>query len=204
MAYLTMPAPGPCSPPYNTVGYKVVQPSNDTTLQPGVYCGGIKVGTVNVNFAPGMYWLVGGGMDIGSAGHLTGTGVTFVNMNGPAADGGANKFSIINMQNNGTVVNLSAMTSGPLAGILFYQDPSAGKPGQTYVNMIKSGVGTTFNGSFYFPTQDLTVESGGSITVNGGIVARQILVQNNNTHLTVTGGGGGIGFFRLKRASIIE
>jgi hypothetical protein len=204
MAYLTMPAPGPCSPPYNTVGYKVVQPQRDTTLQPGVYCGGIKVGTVNVTFAPGMYWLMGGGMDIGSAGHLDGTGVTFINMNGPAADGGANKFGIINMQNNGTVVNLSAMTTGPLAGILFYQDPSAGKAGQTYVNMIKSGVGTTFSGSLYFPTQDLTVESGGSITVNGGIVAQQILVQNNATHLTVTGAGGGSGYFKLKRASIIE
>jgi hypothetical protein len=205
MAYLSTPAPGPCSPPYSTVGYKVIQPSKDTTLQPGVYCGGIKVGTViNVTFAPGMYWLMGGGFDIGSAAHLTGAGVTFVNMNAPATDGGANKFGIFNLQNNSTVVNLSSMTTGPLAGILFYQDPAAGIAGHTYVNMVKSGVGTTLSGSLYFPTQDLTVESGGGITINGGIVAQQILVQNNNTHLTVTGLAGGTGYFGLKRASIVE
>ena len=205
MAYLTTPTPGPCSPPYATTGYKVVQPSNDTTLQPGVYCGGIKVGTViDVTFAPGMYWLMGGGMDIGSAAHIHGTGVTFVNMNAPAADGGANKFGIFNLQNNSTVVNFSAMTTGPLAGIVFFQDPAAGQAGHTYVNMVKSGVGTTFSGSFYFPTQRLTVESGGGITINGGIVAQQVLVQNNATHLTVTGLGGGSGYFALKRASIVE
>jgi hypothetical protein len=205
LAYLTTPDPGACSPPYGTIGYKVVQPSKDTTLQPGTYCGGIKVGTViDVTFAPGMYFLLGGGMDIGSAAHIHGTGVTFVNMNGPVADGGANKFGIYNLQNNSTVVDFTAMTTGPLAGILFYQDRAAGITGHTYVNMVKSGVGTTFSGSFYFPTQRLTVESGGGITMNGGIVAQQILVQNNATHLTVTGLAGGSGYFALKRASIVE
>ena len=205
MAYLTTPTPGPCSPPYATIGYKVVQPSKDTTLQPGVYCGGIKVGTViDVTFAPGMYFLMGGGMDLGSAAHIHGVGVTFVNMNGPVADGGDHKFAIFNLQNNSTVVNFSAMTTGPLAGILFYQDPAAGLAGHTYVNVVKSGVGTTFSGSLYFPTQRLTVESGGGISINGGIVAQQILVQNNSTHLTVTGLGGGAGYFALKRASIVE
>jgi hypothetical protein len=205
MAYLTTPDPGACSPPYNTVGYKVVQPQNDTTLQPGTYCGGIKVGTViDVTFAPGMYFLMGGGMDIGSAAHIHGTEVTFVNMNAPEVDGGAHKFGIFNLQNNSTVVDFTAMTTGPLAGILFYQDRAAGLSGHTYVNMVKSGVGTNFSGSFYLPTQRLTVESGGGITINGGIVAQQILVQNNATHLSVTGLAGGSGYFALKRASIIE
>jgi len=35
-------------------------------LQPGVYCGGIQIGSATVNFAPGMYVINGGGLQISS------------------------------------------------------------------------------------------------------------------------------------------
>jgi Putative Flp pilus-assembly TadE/G-like len=199
LAYLTTPAPGPCPGAYN-----VVQPAQDTTLQAGVYCGGIKLGSsVNVTFAPGMYWLLGGGLDVGSSATANGTGVTFVNMNAPAADGGYNKFGIINFQSS-SQSTLSAMTTGSLAGVLFYQDPTAGQPGHTYNNVIHSGAGSTFSGSLYFPTQNLTISSAGTLTINGGVVAQQIGIQDTQTQVVITGSGGGSGFFKLKRPSIVD
>jgi Flp pilus assembly protein TadG len=198
MAYLTMPTPDACPG-----AYAVTQPVDGETLAPGTYCGGIKIGGGTITFSPGLYFLRGGGLDIGGAGTIVnGTGVTFVNTNAPAANGGANKFDIFNFQ-SGAVVTLSAMTTGPLAGVLLYQDPSAGQAGHAYTNQMQSGNGSVLSGSIYLPTQKLTIQSSGSLTINGGIVAKTMLAQSSGT-LNITGANGGSGYFALRRSSLVQ
>jgi len=170
---------------------------------PGSYCGGIKIGGGTITFSPGLYFLRGGGLDIGGSGTIVnGTGVTFVNTNAPAIDGGANKFNIFNFQ-SGAIVTLSAMTTGTLSGVLLYQDPAAGQAGHAYTNSFKSGNGSILSGSIYLPTQSLAIQYAGSLTINGGIVARSLLAQSSGT-LNLTGISGGTGYFALRRSSIVQ
>ena len=92
------------------------------TLNPGVYCGGIKFGGVNaITFNPGVYILDGGGMSIGPGGgvaSVTGTGVNFY------STGTNSTYAGITITNGVQSVQLSAPTSGSMAGLVYYQDPS--------------------------------------------------------------------------------
>jgi type II secretory pathway pseudopilin PulG len=177
--------------------------SGTNTIGPGVYCGGLQVsnsGTV-LTMTPGLYILKGGGLTINASGTVNGIGVSFINTNGPGNN--ANDFAIMNIH-SGAIVDLEAMTTGPLQGILFYQDPAAGKVGTNYVNRLHSGSASTVTGVFYFPTQKIELGgSGATLTINGGVVAKTVLMQSDGT--VVLGGGvagGGIGAFA--RAAIVE
>jgi hypothetical protein len=59
-----------------------VNVQSDTTLQPGVYCGGIRISSsgLTVNFDPGLYILHNGGFRVNTGGStLIGSDVTFYN-----------------------------------------------------------------------------------------------------------------------------
>ncbi len=130
---------------------------NGITLQPGVYCGGIVVREQpTIYFAPGIYYLIGGGLKQNSNSKLIGSGVTFIvtGRDAPAylrydgvdiggGDGQGNRD-----------VTFSAPTSGATAGLLFYQDPSI-------VNFLKTsyfgGGGQSdlkLTGILYFPSTE--------------------------------------------------
>ena len=142
------------------------------TLSPGTYCGGISLGGgFSATLAPGNYILYGGGLSLTGGSNLTGTGVTFYN-----TGGGSNSYQPINITgSNGTT--LSAPTSGPLAGILFFQDRAISN---SSVNSISGGTNTAFEGSLYFPSTPLAY-SGGS----NGLAAYTVIVAD-----TVTFSGG--------------
>ena len=56
----------------------LVEVTTDTTLSPGVYCGGIYIyGSANVEFEPGTYIVDGRGLEISGSGLVEGNGVTF-------------------------------------------------------------------------------------------------------------------------------
>jgi len=56
----------------------LVEVTTDTTLDPGVYCGGIHIyGSANVTFNPGNYVVDGGGLEIYGSGAVAGDEVTF-------------------------------------------------------------------------------------------------------------------------------
>lgn len=97
------------------------------TVYPGVYCGGIQVKNNTVNFAPGVYILVGGGLTTqDSNSHINGDGVMFYNTFGSTI-GSGNKtyaYSPINIAANSTV-SLTAPTTGAYTGMLFFDDRSA-------------------------------------------------------------------------------
>jgi hypothetical protein len=173
LAYVQAPTVGSCA--HNN--FKLTGTSGTAgspyQLYAGTYCGGITVnGNAVLNFNPGTYVLAGGGMGISSNTVITGTGVTFYNTSGTGG------YGAISMNGN-TSSNLSAPTSGPLAGILFFQDRSI--PGTAAGSTISGNSASSFDGALYFPTTQVTF--GGNSSTNGYsiVVADRLLLSGNST-----------------------
>jgi Flp pilus assembly protein TadG len=84
-------------------------------LQPGTYCGGLKVTNAsNVTLAPGIYAITGGPLVVDKGSTFKGSNVGFYLS-------GANANLAFDTD---STVSLSAPKSGPLAGLLVYDDPS--------------------------------------------------------------------------------
>ncbi|HYN81741.1 MAG TPA: pilus assembly protein TadG-related protein [Gemmatimonadaceae bacterium] len=204
LAYLTMPTVGACNGAYGAYANYA-----GGTLSPGVYCGGIGIDHAVAVFNPGVYILAGGGLDFKHA-TVTGNGVTFVNTNAPAANGGAS-YQPIDMDVNSNV-SLSACTVYdavlcPMPGILFYQDPAASPAldpsGEPWVNSLGSSAAATFNGTIYFPTQVLASKSRSPLTINGGAVVLRLEITTGQQNIIVTGASAGA-YFAIKRPTIVE
>jgi hypothetical protein len=152
---------------------------SDSNLNPGKYCGGIviaKNATANLN--PGNYYLRGGGM---TGGHVTGTGVTIFNLNGPNND--AAKFAPFTFEQSCSF-DLAAPLTGTYAGIAIYVDPQAPSSGAQSLNTF-CGQGT-ITGTLYFPTQEFNLGNGnGKLNIVGAIIARVISEQNGGARLGV-------------------
>jgi hypothetical protein len=123
------------------------------TLNPGTYCGGIKIQPGGrVTFNPGVYTLTStssgnGGLTIDPSANVAGNGVAFYN-HGP---NGAIQFLAPSL--SAGTVTLTAPTSGPYAGILFFQDPSD-TAGATVIGAISWN--TKLTGASYFPSATVT------------------------------------------------
>lgn len=142
-------------------------------LYPGTYCGGITVnGNAWLHFNSGTYILAGGGMSISSNTVMTGTSVTFYNTTGT---GGYGPISI----NANSTVNLSAPTTGPLGGILFFQDRSIPSSGAS--SNISGNSSSTFDGALYFPTTALTFNGNSSANGYSIVVANQLSLVGNSS-----------------------
>jgi Flp pilus assembly protein TadG len=152
------------------------------TLNQGGYCGGIVILTSGtVTFSPGTYFLEGGGMQvIGSPTFITGppsgsaNGVTFYNMSGAGGP-----YLPITMSGTPTG-SLVAPTSGPLAGILFFQDRSV-QYSPSNGSVINGLGGAVYTGTFYFPTTALTYRGAKALDPYELMVAWQLTFTGNTT-----------------------
>ena len=150
LSYLPAPAVGACGGPTGPNTYSgsngPVAVAGPVTFNPGVYCGGIQValgGTAN--FSPGTYILNStggpGGLSV-LGGTVNGTDVTFYN----TGTGGINiTLSVLSLLGS---VNLSAPTSGPYEGVLFFQDPSDTQAAGFNISV----AGSNLTGAYYFPS----------------------------------------------------
>ena len=142
-------------------------PGGTKVLTPGVYCGGIDIsGQSNVTFMPGLYVLNGGGLSQSGGGTMSGTGVTFYN-----TGGGDFTYKPIGIS-GGTSGTLSAPTSGPMEGMLFFQDRSI-RSNQT--NTVSGGSTLALEGALYFPTTPLNFSGGSTGTANYTVIIAQTL-----------------------------
>jgi RHS repeat-associated protein len=136
----------------------------NATLNPGVYCGGITItGTANVNFTPGLYILLGGGLSVPSGtGTVSGAGVTFyltanaTRPYGPLNVGGTK------------LLNLSAPTSGTYRGILFYQDRTL--TGTLPASSLSGTVQSTLSGVLYFSRSMFSLAGTSLATQPGNLI----------------------------------
>ncbi|MHA1566343.1 MAG: pilus assembly protein TadG-related protein [Alphaproteobacteria bacterium] len=144
------------------------------TLSPGVYCANIEVVSDGVvNFEPGLYVLDGAGLSVSAQGTATGTGLNFYLTEN---SGTANS---ITLQANATVT-LTAATTGPLAGILFYHN--ADSLGNVTHNLT-GGASMDLEGILYFPGQDVSFAGDSTFNASASMLIAQTITFTGNTEM---------------------
>ncbi len=182
LAYVQAPTVGSCA----HTNFSVNNNGSSTTyyqLYPGTYCGGIKISNGYTNFNAGTYVLAGGGLTTNGGPTMAGTGITFYNTTGTGG------YKAINLT-GGSTANFSAPTSGPLTGILFFQDRSI--PSSADGSTVSGNSTSTFDGALYFPTTTLTYSGSSSLNGYNIVVADMISLSGNSTigsnYSSLTGG----------------
>jgi hypothetical protein len=169
LSYVQAPTVGACT--YTGTSYTG---SGSKTLTPGVYCGGISfTGSYTATFSPGTYVLLGGGLDVTGSATLSGTGVTFY-----LTKNSSYPYHPISLTGS-TRTNFSAPTSGPLAGILFFQDRSV--PVGSSASTVTGSSASSWDGALYFPTTKLSYtgsSSGSGYTI---LVAYDLSMTGSGT-----------------------
>jgi Putative Flp pilus-assembly TadE/G-like len=148
-------------------------------LDANTYCGGIRIGgsSPTVTLGPGTYILYGGGLQISTDATVTGTGVTFYNTGTASGNTAYQPISV----NGGSGLELSAPTSDPYEGILFFEDrnPARGTSGTT--NNFTSQTGSNVTGAFYFKSTGLSYTGGTAQTAYTIIVADTVKFVGSST-----------------------
>lgn len=141
-----------------------------TSIRVRRYCNGLDAKGI-VTFEPGLYIIEGGNFTAGggTAPALIGDDVTFYFTNGGAAK-----------INGGAQLNLSAPTSGPYSGILFF-----GGRSDTDAHIIQGDATSSLTGAVYMPASEVTF-SGNSTTSSGCTqVIADTIVMTGNSDLAV-------------------
>lgn len=156
--------------------------NQDETLQPGRYCGGIRINSATVTFAPGLYVIDGGEFRTAGQSRLVGDGVTFVLT-------GASPSLVATMDfAGGTHLDLRAPDKNDAwarnlgyEGVLFFQDPQARRStAGTIDNKLLGGSIARLEGAVYFPQQTLLYTGGANLTDSClMLVARQVIFRGN-------------------------
>ncbi len=147
---------------------------SDMTLNPAVYCGGLTIQTgTTVTLNPGTYIIRNGAFKVAAGATLKGTGVTIV-LTGSSA-------STYFYNNGGANIEITAPSSGPLAGILMTQ--TADSSPSPHENTITGGGTMEFSGIMYYPNQPLSIEGNGQI----GDTTSQFAIMADTIHVKGTG-----------------
>ncbi len=145
---VTADAPESCTSNQNN--YSVEE--SDDLVDGGYYCKGLKFQDA-VNLNPGTYY-VSGGIDFTASANVSGSGVTFVLMEGATV-------SI----NGSAQLDLGAPNSGDYAGLLFFQDPdTAGNNPQS--SSFNGNANVSLNGALYFPASEVRMNGSFSTDPN--------------------------------------
>ena len=170
LSYLTAPTYGACDHASKVIvdaAMAAAYGGGPVPLNPGVYCGGIEIqANQEAIFAPGLYVLKSGEFRIAGNAHVSNTentdgGVTFY------LTGSGTSYATLVFE-SGADITLTPMTTGPLANVLFFQDPNA--PASTQCSKGKSpncsqfagGVTMDLTGIIYMPSQHVEFTGGSS------------------------------------------
>ncbi len=150
---------------------------------PGIYTvsiGGAGGTTLHLN--TGIYILMNGINAAGNADIQSNPGGVFLfntTTNYPAAGGSCGGISLV----GNAVSTLNAMTTGPYANFLVYQDPAC------TAGMTIAGNGTfTGTGTIYVPTAPFTFNGNNATLTGSQLVANTINVQNGNLNVNFNAG----------------
>ena len=156
---------------YNNVSYS----SGVHPLTPGVYCGGISAsGSAELTFAPGTYIIKDGKLKTTcNSATMEGDGVT-IYFTGDNA--------VLDLAGQGGV-DFSAPTGStdPLKGILFFGDPDADPD---LKHGISGGADMVYDGTMYFPNNELNVTGNGTGSSSAGytaVIARLLKFSGNGS-----------------------
>ena len=171
---LPTPAVGSCSFGTGSTPYSI----SSTPAQPishGTYCGGITVSGGTLTLNSGIYILNGGGLTVSSnSGAIIGSNVMFF-FTGQGAESGKQNPLVVS---GGASINLTAPSSGPYMGVLFFQDPGATYNGQ---NTLSGGSTFTGSGTWYFPTTTLTFSGSSAANSTMAFIVKDLTISGNAT-----------------------
>ena len=159
-----------------------VNANASATLSAGCFGGMTLNGNVTLN--PGLYILDGGDFKVGSQASITCNGCTIVLTN--KSTQASPQIGVVDIQGSPTI-NMSAMTTGTYAGILFYQDRRAQDGnGQTYQNHINGSSTSTYTGAFYFPKQEVFFNGTSGMNTNCVQMVARRVEFSGDTEITNT------------------
>lgn len=148
---------------------KVKITSGASTLQPGVYCGGLSItGTADVTLAEGDYIIKDGLFLVSDDAKVKGKNVAFY-LTG--------LLSLIQFWGNATI-DLSGAEEGDMAGLLFFEDPNSGP---LRIHNIRSAHAYNLTGTIYLPKGNLLVDPTANVAEKSAytaIIAKRLIVDN--------------------------
>lgn len=163
------------APPYSancTFTNTKVSANQSVTFPPGVYCGGLEVSSNStVTFQPGIVVIKNGPLKISSNATIKGNGVG-VFLTGSTA--------ILNFSSNASV-QITAPSSGPMAGMAFFQDRAFGS---THTHNLQSNAQGIINGAIYLPNATLDTDSNGRWGESSSclvLIAAKFIFDSNGT-----------------------
>lgn len=194
LAYLPAPTIGPCT---NSV-YKVTTVSTPS-LSPGVYCGGLSIGS-DVNLKSGIYVVAGGGIQVSHANVTCDPGgVLIINTDAPAANGGAS-FSLLDLFQ--ATVTLTALNTGsPVPGAVFYSNPSVLPTAPVDGISVHNSSSLNLTGTVYMPGEQVGVKNNVDVTITGGLVARTINSKTGQAQFIINNSSGSTA---LRRPTLVR
>lgn len=152
------------------------------TVQPGTYTGGIKVSCATT-FAPGVYIINGGGVEISGQYSVVGSGVMFVLKN--------NAYIKIN---GGSNINLTAIqaselesrgipttTANALAGMLVFEDRSSTGTDRSRIN---GNSDTVLNGTIYLPNSGIDFTGTAKVTSQCLMIAANTITISGTANMS--------------------
>jgi hypothetical protein len=172
------PLAGRAPPSVGSCTYTNKVVTSQETLDPGVYCGGLKVGTGGIaSLRPGTYVMENGRLELDRYSAIYGENVGFYFRG---------QTSVLDIDPE-TFVSLTAPKTGAMAGILFFEDRAA-STGRTF--RIASNYARKLLGTIYLPRGTLYIGSNKPVADQSAytvVVARHIrmdagpdLVLNTN------------------------
>lgn len=124
---------------------------SDVDVLPGMFCGGLTVDGINVDFLPGEYIIKDGPLSFINGAEAVAEDVTFI-LSGSGA--------VLNIQSQSTV-NLKARNEGPRKGLAVMQAIDKSAPGNRTVeaqsSLIAEGGSLQVLGTVYLPSQSLEI-----------------------------------------------
>ncbi len=160
------------APTFGGCDYIDIELHSSLTLSPGVYCGGLSAADSAVlSLEPGVYVIKDGPLQLSGNASLVGTNIGFYLTGNDATfrfDGSSN-------------VALTAPKTGPLAGILFFEDRNMAK-GRSFE--ISSKDARKLVGTIYLPNGNLHIKGKGKVAEDSewtAIIANEILVDKGPT-----------------------
>lgn len=164
------PSIGACKPPADTSIVDKGRAGARHTLSPGTYCGGLFIGGNSVvTFSPGEYVIKDGPLVVDSNADVRGDGVGFY-LTGTG--------SIFEFLSNARI-SLDAPRSGPLAGLLFFEDRAAPLLRE---HSIKTNYASNMTGTVYLPRGRFVVDATNDVAQQSAftvIVTQQLLLTAN-------------------------
>jgi hypothetical protein len=142
-----------------------------STIYPGIYTSISATSNCNLTMQPGTYVLKGGGLSITGGASVTGHGI-FVYNAGSNFPGTGGSFGGISLSGTGAF-SITPETSGPYAGLLFFQS----RDNPSTLTITGNGAVTGVQGTVYGPAMPVSITGNGTLPAQ--FVADSVSIQGN-------------------------